>query len=145
VTVTWTTRQGLHALRTRLVDVHPKAGVWAVEPASHVAVVDRRRHQRVPASSTAEVTFASGEAHDMILVDICEGGCRCRTSEPAKAGTGAALSAALRLDGGDLAVSGKVAWHRLVGRDCEFGIAFAKVARRDLAKLRELVTRGLAR
>jgi hypothetical protein len=144
ITVTWTSPGGVHALRTRLVEVPVKPPVWRVEPTSPVALVNRRRHPRAPWRARARLILASGEEYEVSLIDVSEGGFRVISPKPVKAGAGAPVVTRIPIEGGDpVEANGSVAWHRMHGQQTELGLTIQDVTRRDIARIRDLVHRVL--
>ncbi len=143
ITVNWISPGGVHALRTRLVEVPVKPPVWRVEPTSPVALVNRRRHRRAPWRTRIRLVLASGEEDEVSLLDVSEGGFRVMSPKPVKAGAGAPVIVRIPIEGDPVETNGTVAWHRMHGQQTELGVTMGNVPRRDLARIRDLVHRVL--
>jgi hypothetical protein len=139
VTVTWSEDSGLLAMRTRLVELPERRGIWGLEPTSPRALIDRRRHPRVPWHRSARLRTGEGTEHEVTIVDVSMGGVRAVADPGVALAPGSEVETTFSLEHAPFVATGQVAWREQRGERVELGIAFRGLERAETGRLRRLI------
>lgn len=137
LTVSWAANGGVTRVPAAVVDtaaaVEPGVdlgGVWLLQVTGPPSVAQRREFFRGRADGDLSLTAGAGEVSARIL-DLSEGGLRCRIKGPSPAPQGETLTVVLRLEGSDIVTDAEVvrATPSLDGRT-ELALRFIDLAER---------------
>jgi len=108
----WTAQRGLYEAPAELVEVERRSiPLWRVRLTGPVRVLQRRRYARAEVSGPVSIHPVDGEVGDAVdgsLVDVGEGGLRCRMDDPSWVRPGLRVEADFTLDDAALRLPGEV-------------------------------------
>jgi c-di-GMP-binding flagellar brake protein YcgR len=99
---------------------------------------DRRRFLRVPKRVDLDIRHRDTPIRAQ-MVDLSEGGFRCRFTGEPDLETGDILAARLHVGDAELSVSGRIAWERFEDPTREIGICFVGLTEKETQRIRSHV------